>query len=55
MERNLELKFFVIPILQCLKKSIMDQAILAQWLARQLATGEVQGSNPGKEDNLINF
>ena len=26
---------------------------IAQWLARQLATGEVPGSNPGKGENLL--
>ena len=34
------------------KKS--DHVIIAQWLARQLATGEVPGSNPSKGDDLIN-
>ena len=29
------------------------QVVIAQWLARQLATGEVLGSNPGKGDNLL--
>ena len=33
----------------------IDQVVIAQWLARRLATGEVPGSNPGKGDNLINF
>ena len=32
-----------------------DQVVIAKWLARQLATGEVPVSNPGKGDNLINF
>ena len=27
--------------------------VIAQWLARQLATGEVLGSNPGKGENLL--
>ena len=31
--------------------SIFDQVVIAQWLARQLATGEVLGSNPDKEEN----
>ena len=33
----------------------VNQVIIAQWLAWQLATGEVPGSNPGKGQNLINF
>ena len=34
--------------------SIQDyQVVIAQWLARCLATGEVQGSNPGKGVNLL--
>ena len=37
----------------------MDQVVIAQWLAWQLASGggggrEVPGSNPGKGDNLLN-
>ena len=31
------------------------EVIIAQWLAWQLATGEVPGSNPGEGENLINF
>ena len=31
------------------------QVDTAQWLAWRLATGEVPLSNPGKEDNFINF
>ena len=30
-----------------------NQVIIAQWLARRLATGEVPGSNPSKGDNLL--
>ena len=30
-----------------------NQVIIAQWLARWLATGEVLGSNPGKGKNLL--
>ena len=30
-----------------------DQVIIAQWLAWQIATGEVPGSNPGKGENLL--
>ena len=30
-----------------------DQVIIAQWLARRLATRVVPGSNPGKGDNLL--
>ena len=33
---------------------IFEQVIIAQWLARRLANGEVLGSNPGKEKYLIN-
>ena len=29
------------------------QVVIAQWLARRLATGEVLGSNPGKSVNLL--
>ena len=29
------------------------QVVIAQWLARRLATGEVPGSNPGKGENLL--
>ena len=29
------------------------QVIIAQWLVRQLATGVVPGSNPGKGGNLL--
>ena len=29
------------------------QVVIAQWLARRLATGEVLGSNPGKSENLL--
>ena len=29
------------------------QVVVAQWLARRLATGEVPGSNPGKGKNLL--
>ena len=32
---------------------MLDQVIMAQWLARQLTTGEVPGSDPGKDDNLL--
>ena len=28
------------------------QVVIVQWLARQLAPGEVLGSNPGKGENL---
>ena len=31
----------------------IHQVIIAQRLARLLATGEVLGSNPGKEENLL--
>ena len=30
-----------------------DQVVIAQWLARRVATGEVPGSNPGKGENLL--
>ena len=30
-----------------------NKVIIAQWLARRLATGEVPGSNPYKGDNLL--
>ena len=33
----------------------MYQVLIAQWLAWRLATGDVSGSIPGKEDYLINF
>ena len=33
----------------------VQQFVLAQWLARRLATGEVQGSNPGKGKNISRF
>ena len=29
------------------------QVVIAQWLARWLATREVPGSNPSKRDNLL--
>ena len=29
------------------------QVVIAQWLARRLATEEVPGSNPGKGENLL--
>ena len=32
---------------------LFDQVIIAEWLAWQLATGEVLGSNPGKGKNLL--
>ena len=33
---------------------MLDSVIaILQWLARQIATREVQGSNPGKGDNLL--
>ena len=31
------------------------QVVVAQWLARQLATSDFPGSNPGRGDNLINL
>ena len=34
-----------------IKLGRIDQVIIAQWLAWQLATGEVPGLNPGKGDN----
>ena len=36
-----------------LKYSHIYQVVIAQWLARRLATGEVPGSNPGKGENLL--
>ena len=30
-----------------------DQVVIAQWLARQLATGVVPGSNPNMGDKLL--
>ena len=32
---------------------LLSQVVIAQWLARWLATEEVPGSNPGKGDNLL--
>ena len=32
---------------------VLEQVVIAQWLARQLATGEVPGSNPSKGENLL--
>ena len=47
------------PIHQCRlepgnieKKTITYQFYIAQWLARELATGEVPASNPDKSENL---
>ena len=46
--------FKVLPNIAGTLLSIKDnQVVIAQWLARCLATGEVQGSNPGKRDNLL--
>ena len=32
---------------------LLHQVVIAQWLARRHATGEIPGSNPGKGDNLL--
>ena len=32
---------------------VINQVVIAQWLARRLAAGEVLGSNPGKGENLL--
>ena len=32
-----------------------NQVVIAQWLARQVATSEVPGSNPGKGEKLVDF
>ena len=32
---------------------IVNQVVIAQWLAWPLATGEVPGSNPSKGENLV--
>ena len=34
-----------------LRLQIFYQVVIAQWLARQFATGEVPGSNSGKGEN----
>ena len=34
---------------------LYDHVVIAQWLAWQLATSEVPGSNLGKGENIINF
>ena len=39
----------VMPLL----KSHSNQVVIAKWLARRLATGEVPGSNLGKGENLL--
>ena len=31
----------------------LNQVVIVQWLAWQLATGEVPGSNPSKGDNSL--
>ena len=37
-----------------INQTVMEyQVIIAQWLARRLATGEFRGSNPGKGENLL--
>ena len=33
--------------------SMLDQVVIAQWLAQRRATGEVPGSDPGKGKNLL--
>ena len=33
--------------------SMLDQVVIAQWLAQWRATGEVPGSDPGKGENLL--
>ena len=38
---------------KCIVSSIHNQVIIAQWLARRLATGEVLGSNSDKGENLL--
>ena len=35
------------------KHYITNQVVMAQWLARRLAIGEVPGSNPGEGENLL--
>ena len=32
---------------------VVDQVVIAQWLARRLATRVVLGSNPSKGENLL--
>ena len=36
-----------------MKRDKIYQVFIAQWLAQQLATGVVPGSNPGKGENLL--
>ena len=38
---------------KCVLGNDLNQVIIAQRLAWQLITGEVQGSNPGKGENLF--
>ena len=45
----------ILHLLYNIKLVHMYQVLIAQWSAWRLATGDVPGSNLGKEDNLINF
>ena len=41
------------PVSTLFHTVVTDQVVIAQWLARRPATGEVRGSNPVKGENLL--
>ena len=54
--RMLTAPFFILIIKSnhlSMQEKTSHQVVIAQWLARRLAAGEVQGSNHGKRDNLL--
>ena len=44
-------KYFLTNLTYYFKKIHRNQVVIAQWIAQQLAIGNVQGSNPGKGEN----